>query len=173
LDNFINNYISDCTPLGEVIMRYNNSKQTFEYFSNNSIPYRYLETVCRKYVTTYWCKPIFIDIEEELMTSNNKSNNELSKSPTDDNSENSKKNFAKFKEYNKINNQNIKHIDNRQPQMSSKQNVVKNINKNMLKTKINNYTREGRLSDCKFLKHIDKKPTKLSFADFKRIHKKT
>jgi hypothetical protein len=47
-------------------MRYNNEKKSIEYFSNNSIPYRYLEPVGRKYIMTYWCKPIFFDIEEEL-----------------------------------------------------------------------------------------------------------
>ena len=66
LDKFIDNYILEYTPLGNIYMRYNNDKKSFEYFSNNSIPYRYLEPVGRKYVMTYWCKPIFVDIEEEL-----------------------------------------------------------------------------------------------------------
>jgi len=41
LDGYINNYVNDMTPLGNVYMRYNNSKKSFEYYSNNSIPYRY------------------------------------------------------------------------------------------------------------------------------------
>jgi len=54
LDKYIDNYVLECTPLGNIYMRYNNDKKSFEYFSNNSIPYRYLEPVGRKYVTTYW-----------------------------------------------------------------------------------------------------------------------
>ena len=47
-------------------MRYNNDKKSFEYFSNSSMPYRYLEPVGRKYVMTYWCKPLFVCMNEEL-----------------------------------------------------------------------------------------------------------
>ena len=72
LDKFIDNYILECTPLGNIYMRYNNSKKSFEYFSNSTMPYRYLEPVGRKYVMTYWCKPIFIDIEDELKRSEQK-----------------------------------------------------------------------------------------------------
>ena len=69
LDKFINNYIVEHTPLGNVYMRYNNDKGSFEYFSNNSIPYRYLEPIGRRYVMAYWCKPIFVDMQEELKMS--------------------------------------------------------------------------------------------------------
>ena len=72
LDKFIDNYILECTPLGNIYMRYNNSKNSFEYFSNSTMPYRYLEPVGRKYVMTYWCKPLFIDIENELKKSEQK-----------------------------------------------------------------------------------------------------
>ena len=72
LDNLINNYVMEYTPAGNIYMRYNNDKKSFEYFSNNSIPYRYLEPVGRKYVTTFYCKPLFIDLEEELQKANDK-----------------------------------------------------------------------------------------------------
>ena len=72
LDKFINNYILECTPQGNVYMRYNNDKKSFEYFSNNSIPYRYLEPLARKYVITYWCKPIFVSMEDEPKISTTK-----------------------------------------------------------------------------------------------------
>jgi hypothetical protein len=72
LDNYKNNYILETTPLGNVYMRYNNYKQSFEYFSNSTIPYRYLETVGRKYVMTYWCKPLFIDLAEEMKKAKDK-----------------------------------------------------------------------------------------------------
>ena len=79
LDNFIDNYVLENTPMGNIYMRYNNSKGSFEYFSNNTIPYRYLEPVGRKYVMTYWCKPIFVDTEEELKRSEIKYNDDLKK----------------------------------------------------------------------------------------------
>ena len=66
LNGYINNYVNEMTPLGNVYMRYNNNKKSFEYYSNNTIPYRYLEPVGRKFVLTYFCKPLFIDIQDEL-----------------------------------------------------------------------------------------------------------
>ena len=53
LDKYIDNYILEYTPLGNIYMRYNNNKKSFEYYSNNSMPYRYLEPVGRKSVMTY------------------------------------------------------------------------------------------------------------------------
>ena len=47
------------TPLGNVIMYWNNSRGSFEFYSDNTIPYRYLETVGRKYVKTFNCRSIF------------------------------------------------------------------------------------------------------------------
>jgi hypothetical protein len=72
LDGFVNNYILEYTPLGNVYMRYNNQKKSFEYYSNNSIPYRFLETIGRKYVMTFRCKSLFVDLEEELMIASEK-----------------------------------------------------------------------------------------------------
>lgn len=55
-----NNYVLEKTPISNVIMVYNNDKNGFQYFSDNAIPYRYLEVVCRKYVIQFNCKPLFI-----------------------------------------------------------------------------------------------------------------
>ena len=48
-----NNIIMEKTPLGNVVMFYNHTRTSFEYYSDSTIPYRYLETVARKYVVTY------------------------------------------------------------------------------------------------------------------------
>lgn len=61
-----NNYVMECTPLGNVWMRYNVDTEVFEYYADHTIPYRYLDTVGRRYVTVYGCKPLFVDMEEEL-----------------------------------------------------------------------------------------------------------
>ena len=84
LNKFINNYVMEHTPLGNIYMRYNNDKKSFEYFSNSTIPYRYLEPVGRKYVTTFWCKPIFIDIEDELKKADEKYEDDKKKAEEDE-----------------------------------------------------------------------------------------
>ena len=50
VEGLFNSYIFELTPLGNVIMRYNSKSETFDYFSDNAIPYRILETISRKYV---------------------------------------------------------------------------------------------------------------------------
>jgi hypothetical protein len=113
LDGYMNNYVNDMTPLGNVYMRYNNSKKSFEYYSNNTIPYRYLEPVGRKFVLTYFCKPLFIDIEDELNKSklkkeehDTKEANKKKEQSEKSEQTNDKKNvFAKLKSYNSSNNQ--------------------------------------------------------------------
>jgi hypothetical protein len=161
LENLINNYIIEYTPVGNVIMRYNHSKSSFEYFSNNTIPYRYLEPIGRKYVLTYNCKPLFIDLEEELKKVEQKE-------------EQNKKIFTKL-------NRNIKEqpMKNRiqnniilPPQMNVK--IQENNNeKQLLKENANRYTWEGRLSSFNPLKKVDRrlvdKKYGLTYSDFKRI----
>jgi len=66
IGNFKNNFIIENTPLGNVSMYYNSERECFEYYSDRVIPYRYLETVGKKYVYTFRCKDIFIDMKEEL-----------------------------------------------------------------------------------------------------------
>ena len=190
-DQLINNYVLEYTPLGNIYMRYNNDKKSFEYFSNNTIPYRYLEPVGRKYVMTYWCKPLFIDLEEELKIAEKKFEEEKQKKEEEEKNRkeeiknNKTKNvFAKLKDYNKENKlpNNIKiQSKNRgqqnfvlPPQIKANlPNVDQNSGKQLLKENANRYTWEGRLSNFSPLKKVNKtlvnKNLALTFADFKRI----
>ena len=59
--------IHETTPIGDVILLYNDNSQQFTYYSNNDIPYRYLEVVARKYVLTYRCIELYIDTKEEYI----------------------------------------------------------------------------------------------------------
>ena len=59
----------ETTPVGNVIMTYNVKKEVFEYYSDCTIPYRYLDTACRKYVATFACKPLYVDMNEEVKVS--------------------------------------------------------------------------------------------------------
>ena len=192
LDGYINNYILETTPIGNVYMRYNNNKKSFEYFSNSTIPYRYLESISRKYVMTYWCKPLFIDLAEELKKAKekheeekkNKKENDVN---TDAKNNNDKKDKPlnmgpnKFKKYTKDVQQNRPSKNRVQsdfvlpPQIKAK---LPNINatdgdEHLLKACSNRYTWEGRIANLSLLKKVDKKlvdkKLAMSFADFKLL----
>jgi len=197
LDKFIDNYILESTPLGNIYMRYNNSKGSFEYFSNNTIPYRYLEPVGRKYVMIYWCKPIFIDLQEELKRAEIKYDDEMKKRDSEErrrqediknnlnnlnNLNNPKSVMARMKNYNKdTNNNDTKNrssVKNRSlpPQIKATvQNINQTSEKRLLKENANRYTWEGRLTGFCPLKRIDKKVVNkqlsMTYADFKKMSK--
>jgi hypothetical protein len=61
-----NNFVFEKTPMGNVIMYYNKDRNSFEYYTDNIIPYRVLDTVARKYVLTYDCCELYIDMEKEI-----------------------------------------------------------------------------------------------------------
>ena len=192
LDKFIDNYILEYTPLGNIYMRYNNDKKSFEYFSNNSIPYRYLEPVGRKYVMTYWCKPIFVDIEEELKKAeeiyDKKVEEDLKKVEMNKvlKSFNPKNVFVKLKDYNKNTKENsIRPMKNRTDNNAMLPAQIKNnladINKKsekmFLKEKANRYTWEGRLTNFCPLKKIDKKMIdknlNMTYTEFKKLQQES
>jgi hypothetical protein len=56
-------YIKQKTPKGEVLMNYNNSNSSFDYYckKSNSIDFLYLDVVSRIYVVKYNCKNIYVD----------------------------------------------------------------------------------------------------------------
>ena len=60
-DKLINSYLLETTPVGNVYMRYNNKGSKFEYYSTHTMPYAMLESIAKKYVLTFLCKPVFID----------------------------------------------------------------------------------------------------------------
>jgi len=69
--NYKNNYIIELTPLGNVFMRYNHESKMFEYFSNSTIPYRFLVAVSMKYVIVYRCKKIIKYINKKISNNYN------------------------------------------------------------------------------------------------------
>lgn len=195
LDGYINNYVNDMTPLGNVYMRYNNSKKSFEYYSNNSIPYRYLEPVGRKFVITYFCKPLFIDIEDELNKAKLKKEeqekeaikNKEEAEQAIKNGDNKKNVFAKLKSYNSVSTgstgtsemMKMEKKNALPPQMKvnlPNVNATSNPEDMLLKENANRYTWEGRLSNMSLLKKIDRKTVDkkyaMTFADFKRLQHK-
>lgn len=181
LDKYIDNYVLECTPLGNIYMRYNNDKKSFEYFSNNTIPYRYLEPVGRKYVTTYWCKPLFVDLEEELKNAEVRFQEEKKKKE-EERKNNTRNILAQLKNYNKeskdVTMRPMKNRSNKNAVLPShiKANlpdVNKASEKQLVKENANRYTWEGRLTNFCPLKRIDRKKLDkklvMTYADFKKI----
>jgi hypothetical protein len=180
LDGLINNFIMEKTPSGNVIMYYNNKRGSFEFYSDNTIPYRYLETVSRKYVKTFNCRYLYVDMENELSEFDRlkKEQNEKKCLAIENvnvlQDTNKKKDvFAKFKGYNKESG------TGRVNTAVAPKNSVPNVKKMMaeddslrLKMNANRYTCEGRLSNFNFLKVPDRKVVDkkyaMSFADFKK-----
>jgi len=148
IEGLSNNYIMEYTPVGNVIMQYNHKKESFLYYSDNVIPFRYLEPIGRKYVIVFKCKQLFIDMKEELEKS--KTQNNISKQPAKPTK--TKDILSKLKSNNTL-----------KPLQSQ-------IN---TKIQINRYTSMGRFSNFNFLKRVDKtiidKNYSISFSDFKKM----
>jgi hypothetical protein len=198
LGHLMNDYIIEHTPLGNVFMRYNREKGSFEYYSNSTIPYRYLEPIGRRYVMTYHCKPLFVDLEEELKKSEEKleklkqQQGKNSSAETTVTNNNHSAVFAKFRKYNKdassttaVANANAsKYSKNRSSESGTLPphmrvnlpNVNASSEKQILKENANRYTYEGRLSNFSILKKIDRKVVDkkyaMTFADFKKLQSK-
>jgi len=182
LDGLLNSFVMEKTPLGNVIMYYNNKRGSFEYYSDNSIPYRYLETVSRKYVKTFNCVYLYVDMLNELNEFKKKEQqeeenkreklieNSAAAAATDCNR---KDVFAKFKNYNKESG--TGRVNTAVPPKNSvpNNNMRKKEEKVQLKQNANRFTCQGKISNFKFLKTperkvIDKKYA-TSFSDFKKM----
>jgi len=186
LKKFKNKYIIEHTPLGNVLLFYNHDKLAFEYYSDLTIPYRYLDTVSRKYVLTYNYRPLYIDMEEELKECEKRlqekekqmkqqaelqENDKLKSKPKDV--------FAKFKSYNKeagtgrVNT--APPPKNSIPQNRIMKTNLKDNEKMLLKERANRYSYQGKFLNFNILQKIDKKVVDkkyaLTFADFKKMNK--
>ena len=197
LDKLKNSFVMEKTPLGNVLMLYNNKRGSFEFYSDNTIPYRYLEPVSRKYVKTFGCRPIYCDMEEELKNYEKKleekerekeEKEELDKRILEEKrlldeknmsvsvvAEPKKNVFAKFKSYNKE--AGTGHVNIAAPPKNSipnnKVTETSSDEKVLLKENANRYSYEGKLSNFNFLKKVDRKVVDkkyaMTFADFKRL----
>lgn len=186
IDGLKNSFIIEKTPLGNVLMYFNSSRWSFEYYSDNTIPYRYLETVSRKYIKTFNCRYLYVDMENEISLAERKLKDTLEKKALEE-EETKKKSleqkenqvvpkkdvFAKFKSYNKESG--TGRVNTGAPPKNSipNTNTSKATEKVILKDNANRYTCEGRMSNFSFLKKtkrevVDKKYA-MSFADFKKL----
>jgi hypothetical protein len=191
VDSLKNSIVVEHTPLGNVAMHYDNKREAFVYYSDSVMPYRYLEVVARKYVITFHCKRVFIDMEDEINKAKvkieeqknvKKQEEEQAQQAKAENQElelkeePKKKNvFANFKNYNKNTTK-----DSSNKPTTGNSNATNTDNKKtedlILKENSNHYTCDGRYSNFLVLKKVDKtlvdKRLKMSFADFKKMQAK-
>ena len=180
-----NSIIMERTPLGNVIMFYDNNREGFTYYTDNNIPYRFLETVARKYVIMHNCRGIFVDMDEELTNAKNKLE-EKKRKRTEEEEENMRMKelkqsiplkrdvFAKLKVYNKDTGLKVAGVLGEQKYSTSKKPTEKDEENMILKEKANRYSCEGKIINFSFLKKVNRKDVDkkyaTSFAEFKRMH---
>ena len=176
------NFVEEKSPRGIIYMAYDNSIDSYIYYSETKdIPYKYLETVARKYVIDNKCLNIYIDYKEEYIQGLNKykqrleerkellekKKKEQEQKQDEDNVENKKKNiFANFKSYNK-------------QDKSTKNNTDTNAKEYILTENSNHYKYKGNLDDYeKMLKekasqeNVLKEYEQIDFKAYKNMIKK-
>ena len=176
------NFIEENSPRGIIYIAYDNSIESYIYYSKTKdIPYKYLETVSRKYVIDNKCLNIYVDYKEEYIQGINKYKQRLQErkellenkikqqeqKQNEDNVENKKKNiFANFKSYNK-------------QDKSTKNNTDTNTKEYILTENSNHYKYKGNLDDYeKMLKEkvsqesVLKEYEQIDFKAYKNMIKK-
>jgi hypothetical protein len=163
VEGLMNNFVMESTPSGNVMMRYNSVKGSFEYYSDNIIPNRFLDVVSRKFVTMYDCTALY-DAEEA--EPNAPTASKESKESKDEKSSSGGGVFAKFKTYNNSS-------SNKASSASAPTTVMK---KNIPAKEVissNRYTSCGKMANMMMLKKVDRKIVDktygMSFADFKQL----
>ena len=160
-----NNFIMEMTPHGNVIMFWNQKNEVFSYYSDGTMPYRFLEVVARKYVITYDCKELYYVMEEQMK--------EVIVETVSKKKEDTPSVFAKLKNYNHSSIDSVtkggqQSKQNYKPNSISKPNVVK---KNVvLKENSNHYSCLGRIVNFNFLKREKpKNKMEISFSEYKKL----
>jgi len=186
--NYKNNILIEKTPIGNVAMFYDSVSETFTYYSDNAIPYRFLEVVARRYVLLHNCIELYIDMEEELekkkLLDKQLKDKKLEEIECNQNhSQNQNTNsdklekksvFAKFKSYNKeAGSGRVNSAPPPKNSIPSNNNFKSNTEPCILKEEANRYLCKGRFSNFNILQKVDRKKIDkkyaLNFADFKKM----
>lgn len=158
------------TPRGRVILYYDFEKESFVYYCDTKdMPYTFLETTARKYVTINNCKKIMVDMKEELKSAEDKIAQEKNvnvRAPRPVNGETNpgkKDMFASFKSY------------NRKGTGGSNSNTLNK--KFILCQNANRYSYLGKISDYSFLdktgyQSLQKIEEAMDYASFKKMSSK-
>ena len=195
VESLKNSIVVEHTPLGNVAMHYDIKREAFVYYSDSVMPYRYLEVVARKYVITFHCKRVFVNMEDEINKAKTKIEEQKNAKKLEEGQEQAEKQkqqaenqelelkeepkkknvFANFKTYNKNTTK-----DSSNKPTTGNSTATNSDNKKtedlILKENANHYTCDGRYSNFLVLKKVDKtlvdKRLKMSFADFKKMQAK-
>jgi len=161
IESLCNNFIMENTPVGNIIMYYDHNKSAFLYYSDNVIPFRFLEPVGRKYVITFQCKQLFIDMKEEIERATKQE-------------EDAKQNMQQPKPVAKKTKDILASFSSKSNSQSQNSSNKNTINPN-IKINTNRYTCMGKISNFKMIKKVDKKLVdknySMSFSDFKQMMK--
>jgi hypothetical protein len=182
--------VTDTTPRGDVLMYYSSKLSSFVYHSRTKeIPYKYLETVARKYVIEYKCTSLYIDIRKEYEKGLNKykeikEKEEKAASGDVEVKEKSKKKqvFANLKTYNRKGEVHNKQKDKiyilkEQANRYSYRGKIEEYNKKTIETTLSKTMIETLLSESsgesgESRDNIEKenKLKNIDFASFKKMH---
>ena len=137
-----NKFVMESTPIGNVIMYFDYDKRSFQYYSDFSVPYKYLECVSKKFCIMNKNKiyreiKMEVDVNEFSIVRNSSST-----------LQNKSKSFAKLKSYNNKSNSNTK-------------NELKIIQKDIVR-----YTHLGKICNFSFIKNTVSKFKPVSYKDF-------
>jgi hypothetical protein len=187
-EDFVNNLclntVTETTPRGDVLMYYSSKLGSFVYHSRTKeIPYKYLETVARRYVIEYNCKKLYIDIRKEyekgvnkykeIKAKEEKAAKDAKDGKVEEVKENKKKQiFANLKTYNRKG-----EVHNKQ---KDKIYILKeNANRYSYRGKIEEYS-ETKVESCLDKKALEKlgdkrseeekKMNDIDFASFKKMN---
>ena len=187
LESLKNTFLIENTPFGNLMMHYDHSRESFIYYSDNTIPYRFLEVASRRYIIQNNCKTIHVSMADELSEAEKKLQEKKEKEKEKEqekeknkasNEEPAKKSvFAKLKNYNTSStrapnsmkqkaNSNNRQAPTSNPKTDESSDII-------VKEKANRYSYEGKFANFGFLKKIDKKAVdkrhQMSFAEFKKM----
>lgn len=138
--DWVNSFTQDETPRGMVYMRYEPETESFWYYTKDrNMPYKYLETVARKFVCEYNRLDVFIDIRDELKKGAEAMKEQSSSEKESEEQVNQKSVYAKFKKYN--------HKNARASNSSKKRLVVK--------ARANRYSYRGSVEDYENMMNKD------------------
>lgn len=153
-----NSIVLENTPMGNIILFYFHEKEKFYFYSDRKeVPYKYLDTVARKYIKMFNCKMIYTALDKEL--------------------ESQKKKYEDIKEERKI--KKIEKTDKKADVFASYKNYNMKTDKPLkeedylIKENINKFKWGGFLKDYQFVQTPKKEDKELSYQDFmKRMSSK-
>lgn len=157
--SLINKYVYEKTPDGYIIMNWDQDNNIFQFWSDNTIPYKTLEVVARKYVLTFDCIELYIDKYYEsqkkynklkkLITKNIEKEKEKKENPTNKNEESNENIFITSKTKKKF-----------------KTEITK---EDLVCEKANKYLKKGKINEFKFTVKKKAKIKNISFLDWETI----